>query len=74
MQYIKYINNKLQKPDSWQFGGGSSSTGLSSPPSEAPLQSPPENQGAPPAKKDYDDCRIQVLPHADFSLIEQMSK
>ncbi|KAK9963296.1 hypothetical protein ABG768_006494 [Culter alburnus] len=43
-----------------KFGGGSSSTGLSSPPSEAPLQSPPENQGAPPAKKDYDDCRIQV--------------
>ncbi|XP_073676823.1 UBX domain-containing protein 1 [Garra rufa] len=43
-----------------KFGGGSSSTGLSSPPFEAPLQSPPENQGAPPAKKDYDDCRIQV--------------
>ncbi|XP_056113276.1 UBX domain-containing protein 1 isoform X2 [Rhinichthys klamathensis goyatoka] len=43
-----------------KFGGGSSSTGLSSPPSEAPPQCPPENQGAPPAKKDYDDCRIQV--------------
>ncbi|XP_050982978.1 UBX domain-containing protein 1 [Labeo rohita] len=43
-----------------KFGGGSTSTGLSSPPSEAPLQSPLENQGAPPAKKDYDDCRIQV--------------
>ncbi|KAG1962593.1 UBX domain-containing protein [Pimephales promelas] len=45
-----------------KFGGGSASTGLSSPPSEAPPQFPPENQGAPPAKKDYDDCRIQVLP------------
>uniref|UniRef100_A0A8C1U6V0 UBX domain protein 1 n=1 Tax=Cyprinus carpio TaxID=7962 RepID=A0A8C1U6V0_CYPCA len=43
-----------------KFGGGSASTGLSSPPSEAPLQSPPEDQGPPPAKKDYDDCRIQV--------------
>ncbi|NP_997772.1 UBX domain-containing protein 1 [Danio rerio] len=43
-----------------KFGGGSSSTGLSSPPAEAPALSPPENQGAPPAKKDYDDCRIQV--------------
>ncbi|XP_016397019.1 UBX domain-containing protein 1 [Sinocyclocheilus rhinocerous] len=43
-----------------KFGGGSSSTGLSSPPSEAPLQCPPENQEASPPKKDYDDCRIQV--------------
>lgn len=43
-----------------KFGGGSSSTALSSPPSEAPSQSSPENQGPPPAKKDYDECRIQV--------------
>ncbi|XP_067313388.1 UBX domain-containing protein 1 [Pseudorasbora parva] len=43
-----------------KFGGGSSSTGLSSPPSEAPPESLPESQGAPPAKKDYDECRIQV--------------
>lgn len=43
-----------------KFGGGSSSTSLSSPPSEAPQLSSPESQGAPPAKKDYDECRIQV--------------
>ncbi|XP_056625289.1 UBX domain-containing protein 1 [Triplophysa dalaica] len=43
-----------------KFGGGSSSTTLSSPPSEAPQLSSPESQGAPPAKKDYDECRIQV--------------
>ncbi|TRY54701.1 hypothetical protein DNTS_031236 [Danionella cerebrum] len=43
-----------------KFGGGESSTDLSSPPFEAPTQSPSDNQGPPPAKKDYDDCRIQV--------------
>ncbi|KAM9470544.1 UBX domain-containing protein 1 isoform 2-T2 [Clarias gariepinus] len=43
-----------------KFGGSSSSTGLTSPSSEATPQSPPEIQGPPPAKKDYDECRIQV--------------
>ncbi|XP_051945049.1 UBX domain-containing protein 1-like isoform X1 [Xyrauchen texanus] len=43
-----------------KFGGCSSSTDLSSPPSEAPTQSLPDNQGPPQAKKDYDECRIQV--------------
>ncbi|KAK2838567.1 hypothetical protein Q7C36_013381 [Tachysurus vachellii] len=42
-----------------KFGGSSSSTASTSPPSEATPQSP-ENQGPPPAKKDYDECRIQV--------------
>ncbi|XP_062856748.1 UBX domain-containing protein 1 [Trichomycterus rosablanca] len=40
-----------------KFGGCSSST---SPTSDATPQSPPENQGPPPAKKDYDECRIQI--------------
>ncbi|XP_076877489.1 UBX domain-containing protein 1 [Brachyhypopomus gauderio] len=43
-----------------KFGGGSSGTTLSSPTSDASPQTPPENQGPPPAKKDYDECRIQV--------------
>ncbi|XP_017329715.1 UBX domain-containing protein 1 isoform X3 [Ictalurus punctatus] len=43
-----------------KFGGSSSSTALTSPSSEATPRSPPENQGPPPAKKDYDECRIQV--------------
>ncbi|GAA6064868.1 UBX domain-containing protein 1 isoform X1 [Tachysurus ichikawai] len=43
-----------------KFGGSSSSTASTSPPSEATPQSPTENQGPPPAKKDYDECRIQV--------------
>ncbi|MBN3309419.1 UBX domain-containing protein 1 [Amia ocellicauda] len=42
-----------------KFGGGADS---SSPPVEAVPSSsvPPVAQGAPPAKKDYDECRIQV--------------
>ncbi|KAK1804417.1 hypothetical protein P4O66_020439 [Electrophorus voltai] len=43
-----------------KFGGGSSGTTLSSPTSDTSPQTPPENQGPPPAKKDYDECRIQV--------------
>ncbi|KAM6953280.1 LOW QUALITY PROTEIN: UBX domain-containing protein 1 [Aplochiton taeniatus] len=40
-------------------GGGSSSTALSPPPGE-PTPPSPTSQGPPPAKKDYDECRIQV--------------
>lgn len=43
-----------------KFGGGSSGTGISSPPAEATSPPASENQGPPPAKKDYDECRIQV--------------
>ncbi|KAJ8246955.1 hypothetical protein GJAV_G00257150 [Gymnothorax javanicus] len=43
-----------------KFGGGSSSTLPSSSPAEPLPSSPPGNQGPPPAKKDYDECRIQV--------------
>ncbi|KAL7863004.1 hypothetical protein SRHO_G00119880 [Serrasalmus rhombeus] len=43
-----------------KFGGGSSGSSLSSPTSDSTPQSPPEHQGPPPAKKDYDECRIQV--------------
>lgn len=43
-----------------KFGGGSSGAVPSSPPAEAVPSSPPGNQGPPPAKKDYDECRIQV--------------
>lgn len=63
-----------------QFGGGSSSTALSSPPFEAPQLSSPESQGAPPAKKDYDECRIQVLlqnsgpSHYFFHITSQCAK
>ncbi|KAG9346500.1 hypothetical protein JZ751_006811 [Albula glossodonta] len=42
-----------------KFGGGSAAV-PSSPPTEAVPSSPPGNQGPPPAKKDYDECRIQV--------------
>ncbi|CAB1337534.1 unnamed protein product [Coregonus sp. 'balchen'] len=42
-----------------KFGGGSSSTALTSPSAEGPPSSPP-SQGPPPAKKDYNECRIQV--------------
>uniref|UniRef100_A0AAY4CRZ8 UBX domain-containing protein 1 n=1 Tax=Denticeps clupeoides TaxID=299321 RepID=A0AAY4CRZ8_9TELE len=41
-----------------KFGGGSSSS-PTSPPSE-PTPPSPSSQGPPPAKKDYDECRIQV--------------
>ncbi|XP_036403970.1 UBX domain-containing protein 1 [Megalops cyprinoides] len=43
-----------------KFGGGSAGAVSSSPPAEAVPSSPPGNQGPPPAKKDYDECRIQV--------------
>ncbi|XP_076148445.1 UBX domain-containing protein 1 [Alosa pseudoharengus] len=44
-----------------KFGGGNASgTGISSPPPEATSPTPSDNQGPPPAKKDYDECRIQV--------------
>ncbi|KAI5606647.1 UBX domain-containing protein 1 [Silurus asotus] len=43
-----------------KYGGGSSSSSSLTSPSEATPQSPAENQGPPPAKKDYDECRIQV--------------
>ncbi|KAJ8338007.1 hypothetical protein SKAU_G00369730 [Synaphobranchus kaupii] len=43
-----------------KFGGGSSGAVPSSPPAEAVPSSPPGSQGPPPAKKDYDECRIQV--------------
>ncbi|KAL0973873.1 hypothetical protein UPYG_G00212270 [Umbra pygmaea] len=42
-----------------KFGGSSSSTALTSPSAEGPPSSP-LSQGPPPAKKDYDECRIQV--------------
>lgn len=42
-----------------KFGGGSSSTAVSPPPAE-PAPPSPTSQGPPPAKKDYDECRIQV--------------
>lgn len=40
-----------------QFGGCSST----SPTSDTTPQASPEIQGPPPAKKDYDECRIQVI-------------
>ncbi|XP_046876863.1 UBX domain-containing protein 1 [Hypomesus transpacificus] len=42
-----------------KFGGGSSSTTVSSPTAD-PTPPSPTSQGPPPAKKDYDECRIQV--------------
>lgn len=43
-----------------KFGGGSSGTAISSTLPEATSSPPAENQGPPPAKRDYDECRIQI--------------
>ncbi|XP_058876739.1 UBX domain-containing protein 1-like isoform X2 [Acipenser ruthenus] len=43
-----------------KFGGGCSRAAPVTPPVEAPPTSPPASQGPPPAKREYDECRIQV--------------
>ncbi|XP_023685207.1 UBX domain-containing protein 1 isoform X2 [Paramormyrops kingsleyae] len=43
-----------------KFGGGSSVVSPTSPPSEAAPSASSGSQGPPPAKKDYDESRIQV--------------
>ncbi|MGH0179080.1 UNVERIFIED_CONTAM: hypothetical protein FKN15_078543 [Acipenser sinensis] len=43
-----------------KFGGGCSRAAPVTPPVEAPPTFPPTSQGPPPAKREYDECRIQV--------------
>lgn len=56
-----------------QFGGSSSSTAMTSPSSETTPLSPSEHQGPPPAKKDYDECRIQVKTLDIFRLFSRFT-